>query len=164
MSEVLGKVTRDLDAPRGADVEFRVQVRRAWLGRKVQVTLPRTLHCASCGGGGCDRCQRAGAVSLTGKGQPGQTVEVALPALPEESRDVCLRLPEQGGVAVEEGRPRGHLLLTLRLAEHPSEQVVLIDSEPPSEFDRAALMRQSLWVAAGLIALFVFLLWFSGWL
>ena len=69
VSEVLARVTaRTHDEPRGPDVEHRIRVPRAWLdaGLAVEFELPRNLCCAACKGGGCDVCQRSGAISLRG--------------------------------------------------------------------------------------------------
>src|SRR5688500_2199650 len=104
LAQVLGRVTGvQLDSPRGADVVHGVRVARSWLeaGDTVELTLPRNLHCAECDGGGCDRCGRAGAVSLWGREEPPAVLEVTLPrrSAPELRGEpvIVLRIPDAGG-------------------------------------------------------------------
>ncbi|HET7543838.1 MAG TPA: hypothetical protein VFK05_28395 [Polyangiaceae bacterium] len=120
MPDVLAKVTaRALDVPRGPDVTHRIRVPRAWLesGELVELELPRNLTCAACAGGGCDACERAGAISLRGRQEPPEILTVTLPKLQPneggEPRAVMIRIPEQGGLAPDQGEilPRGLLLL-----------------------------------------------------
>ena len=169
MSEVLARVTtRTLDVPRGPDVVHRIRVPRAWLeaGEVVEFELPRNLACAACEGGGCDICERAGAITLRGRAELPELLRVTLPARPRESngevRGVVIRIPEQGGLPPEHGEvlPRGLLLLRVELAEAPDPGVsrVVPTAPPPSSLQRLSLRlslraRQSLdkptwWVAA----------------
>ena len=169
MSEVLARVTtRTLDVPRGPDVVHRIRVPRAWLeaGEVVEFELPRNLACAACEGGGCDICERAGAITLRGRAELPELLRVTLPARPRESngevRGVVIRIPEQGGLPPEHGEvlPRGLLLLRVELAEAPDPGVsrVVPTASPPSSLQRLSLRlslraRQSLdkptwWVAA----------------
>ena len=169
MSEVLARVTtRTLDVPRGPDVVHRIRVPRAWLeaGAVVEFELPRNLACAACEGGGCDICERAGAITLRGRAELPELLRVTLPARPRESngevRGVVIRIPEQGGLPPEHGEvlPRGLLLLRVELAEAPDPGVsrVVPTASPPSSLQRLSLRlslraRQSLdkptwWVAA----------------
>jgi hypothetical protein len=114
MAEVLGRVlASDLLSPRGPDAFHRVRVPGAWLerGATIELELPRYLGCAACEGGGCDICHRSGAVTLRGRDEPSDVVEVSLP---EGARDQAfvIRIPERGGLAPADSLlPRGHLLL-----------------------------------------------------
>jgi hypothetical protein len=114
MAEVLGRVVvSDLASPRGPDAFHRIRVPRAWLerGATIELELPRHLTCAACSGGGCDVCHRSGAVTLHGRDEPTDLVEVSLPEGPRDDAFV-IRIPERGGLAPPEALlPRGHLLL-----------------------------------------------------
>jgi hypothetical protein len=138
LAEVLARVTsRAVEGPRGPDVLHRVKVPRAWLsaGEVVELELPRNLACAACGGGGCDKCGRSGAITLRKRNEPAEVVEVTLPArsgddLPD-SRGVTLRIPEQGGLP-EQGSdlPRGVLLLTVIPSPEPDASIKLLRGVP----------------------------------
>ncbi len=126
VSEILARVTpRTLDVPRGVDVVHRIRVPRAWLecGAALELTLPRHLTCAACEGGGCDSCQRAGAITLRERDELAEIVCMTLPARGKEpdgiARGVVIRIPEQGGFppASEQLLPRGLLLLRVDPAE-----------------------------------------------
>lgn len=126
MAEVLAKVTtRTLNVPRGPDVTHRIRVPGAWLetGEVVEFELPRNLTCAACEGGGCDACERAGAITLRGRQELPELLSVTLPTRKAEAdgetRGVVIRIPEQGGLAPDNGEvlPRGLLLLRVDPAE-----------------------------------------------
>lgn len=127
VAKVLGRVTGAVDVPRGPDVIHRINVPGAWLdeGARIELELPRNLSCAACGGGGCDACGRSGAITLRGRREPPEIVEVELPRRhateePPSSgkRGVVVRIPEKGGLP-EEGSslPRGVLMLSVRAAD-----------------------------------------------
>jgi len=138
LAQVLGRVTGvDLDTPRGADVVHGVRVDPSWLerGDPIAVTLPRNLRCAACDGGGCDRCGRAGAVSLWGRDEPPVVLEVTLPrrSAEDQAREptVVLRIPDSGGFPeVSSGQPRGMLLLRVTASSEPDPSVVRSGSTP----------------------------------
>lgn len=97
----------------------------------MQLELPRNLRCAACGGGGCDACGRAGALSLRARKEPAELVEVTLPsrATVDENpeRAIVLRIPERGGLPeVGTDHTRGNLLVTLTMAERPDPCVTLV--------------------------------------
>jgi len=125
VTHVLARVTQDGDRPRGPDVELAVRVPTEWLlqGATLEIELPRNLACALCSGGGCDTCGRAGAVSLRGRKDDPQVVEVTLPSQRQDAsdspaRNLVLRIPEQGGLPLENAElPRGNLLLRFQAAE-----------------------------------------------
>jgi len=106
-------------------VVHRIRVPRAWLedGDVVEFEVPRNLSCAACDGGGCDSCERSGAITLRGRNELPEILSVTLPmrkAQPNaEERAVVIRIPEQGGLPPEEGEvlPRGLLLLRVEPAE-----------------------------------------------
>lgn len=122
--KVLGRITTSTERARGPDVQMTVAIPEAWIasGATIEIELPRNLACAACGGGGCDACERAGAVSLRGRKEPGETVEITLPSLGTDddvaaasARVVVMRIPDRGGHAVPGLElPRGNLLLSVR--------------------------------------------------
>lgn len=102
----------------------------AWLlaGATFEFDLPRNLACAACSGGGCDACERSGAVSVRGRKDPTETVELTLPKLsPEDTgprsngRVVLMRIPDRGGSApAGSDLPRGNLLLSVLAGPEPT--------------------------------------------
>ncbi|MFO0553875.1 MAG: hypothetical protein U0271_36165 [Polyangiaceae bacterium] len=66
----------------------RVGVPVSWALATLDITLPKLLACAACDGGGCDRCQRSGALRSSGV----VVIRVQLPA--ELARGVVLRVPD----------------------------------------------------------------------
>ena len=151
MPEVLARVTtRTLDVPRGPDVVHRIRVPWAWLeaGEVVEFEVPRNLSCASCDGGGCDSCERAGAITLRGRNELPEMLTVTLPARkPEpngEARGVVIRIPEQGGLPPEGGKalPRGLLLLRVEPAELADPGVSRVPQRPVCEAE--AVSRKTL--------------------
>lgn len=130
-SKVLGKITSAGRGPRGPDVQMNLSVPEDWIlaGATLEIELPRNLACAACGGGGCDACARSGAVSLRGRTDPVEKVEVTLQSstvsddVPSSrTRRIVVRIPERGGHAPSEAGtqvPRGHLLLSVRAGPAP---------------------------------------------
>jgi hypothetical protein len=125
----LARITVPLDVARGPDVTHRVDVAKEWLtaGAKLSVELPRNLTCATCSGGGCDACRRAGAITLRRRSEPPEVIDVILATpggcVPEpHARPMTVRIPERGGPAKSADLPRGVLMLTLMpaLRSHPS--------------------------------------------
>jgi len=140
--KVLARVVAPMDRPRGPDAQLEVTVPDSFIaeGATLEIDVPRNLACASCAGGGCDACQRAGAVSVRARKDPPESVEVTLPkkALAGNGastpRAVVLRIPERGGIApADTGLPRGNLLLTIRAGEPLSDGVLRLPgpSMPP---------------------------------
>lgn len=145
MAKVLGKVTGSMNDPRGPDVLHRIAVPAAWLdeGSVIELELPRLLTCGACEGGGCGACGQSGAITLRGRKEPTELIEVTLPSrAPTQSeaprsgrRSLMLRIPERGGVAEEgSGLPRGMLYLTVQEAVEPSPGVARLG--PPSSAQR----------------------------
>jgi hypothetical protein len=142
MAKVLGRIT-SMERPRGPDVQMSVTVPEEWMtfGATLEIDLPRNLACASCGGGGCDACERSGAVSLRGRKEPTETVEVTLPspgtvagAAASKVRIVVFRIPDRGGQPAEGVElPRGNLLLSIRTGLEPAPGVTRLaqPSIPP---------------------------------
>lgn len=166
MSQPLGKVTGDLEAARGPDVEHQIQVPESWMGSSVAVELPRNLNCAACQGGGCDRCERAGALSLRGRDEAAASFVVALPGLETMGEaGLCLRIPERGAKSLEDSQGRGHLLLKVRSGElSPGVSLVKDELALTPEQERLQMIRRSTVMAVCLILLFIGLLRLSGWL
>jgi hypothetical protein len=149
LAQVLGRVTGlQLDSPRGTDVVHGIRVDSSWLeaGDTVELTLPRNLHCAECDGGGCDRCGRAGAVSLWGRDEPAAVLEVTLPRrTPAELQNepvIVLRIPEAGGFPLaDSGHPRGLLLLRVTASAESDPSVVRARKEPSARAHAATVSR-----------------------
>src|SRR3954469_13530807 len=142
MAEVLGRVVAgDLERPRGPDANHRVRVPRTWLerGAVVELELPRNLSCAACDGGGCDVCERSGAITLRQRDELPELLQVTLPARSSQadgaSRSVVIRIPEQGGLppAAAEALPRGLLLLRVEAAEVADAGVSRVVPPAPPE-------------------------------
>jgi len=144
VAEVLAKVTtRTLDVPRGPDVTHRIRVPGKWLesGEVVEFELPRNLSCAACEGGGCDACERAGAITLRGRQEPPEVLTVTLPkrkpGADGDPPNLVIRIPEQGGLPPDNGEfmPRGLLLLRVEAAAvaDPGVSRVAASTRPLSE-------------------------------
>jgi hypothetical protein len=88
-----------LDASNGPCARVRVGLEPGWSrGDTLRITVPERLTCARCDGGGCDACQRSGA--LRAPAEPGdRTVRVELPELPP--RGVAVRLLRPFGDAAD---------------------------------------------------------------
>ncbi|MCA9646265.1 MAG: hypothetical protein KC492_36500 [Myxococcales bacterium] len=170
-AQVLGKVTHATDGPRGPDVEHRIQIPRQWLeeGASIEFELPRNLSCAVCGGGGCDACERAGAISTRGRRELPELVQVKLPMHSDDGppssgpRSLVIRVPAHGGLAPEgSDLPRGNLLLKVRIAEEPEEGVTRVEDAlavvPPTPGPEKPAM--ALWVKllAAAVVLYVIVL------
>lgn len=166
MSQPLGKVTGDLAADRGPDVELRLTVEHTWFGRAVDIKLPRNLNCAACSGGGCDRCERAGALSLWERGAAPREIQVVLPPAPEKNGEVCIRVPGEGALPLAEQSDlgRGHLLLWVRAGTSSDQAIVLCPASELHVVPREELIKRSAVMAICLIALFFGMLKLSGWL
>ncbi len=117
----------------------RIRVPSAWLeeGALIEFELPRNLKCAACEGGGCDRCERSGAISVRDKKELGEVVQVTLPRRNQpdfestaSGRTIVIRIPERGGVATKAELPRGNLLLRVILADSPDPGVARLEREP----------------------------------
>lgn len=173
LSNTLAKVTLDaLAEPRGPDVTHSIRVPEAWLsrGETIEVELPRQLNCASCHGGGCDQCQRAGAIRLRQAHEAPETVRVSLPdtkGLDEThaGKSLLVRIPHAGGWASTENLPRGLLLLQIASAQDPdaSVRLVLPDVERALRAPREVVVR-SVVLGGLLVLLFLWMLYLSGWL
>ncbi len=137
--KILAKVTRPLDVPRGPDALHELSVPKDWLdaGAAIEFELPRNLSCAVCKGGGCDTCERAGAVSTRGRKEPAELVSMQLPDRFDSDTDepasdragVVVRLPERGGLPSDPELPRGNLMVAIRVAAEPGPGIQLAEAE-----------------------------------
>ena len=166
---MLGKVTQATDGPRGPDVEHRIQVPRDWLeeGASIEFELPRNLSCALCGGGGCDACERAGAVSTRGRRELPELVQVKLPMRAEDgppssgARSLVIRVPAHGGLPPEgSDLPRGNLLLKVKIADEPEAGVSRVEEAlavvaPPASQHKPGL---AVWVKVLALAVVVYVI------
>jgi len=139
MGSVLGRVVATgTRTPRGPDTFHRIAVARGCLteGAAIEVELPRNLTCAGCDGGGCDACDRSGAITIRGRGDPPDLVPVNLPAGDRDAPFV-IRIPEYGGLpAPGSEMPRGHLFLRVEPSSQMDPSVRLV--EPRGEMSRVA--------------------------
>jgi hypothetical protein len=142
----LGRVTGSVEVPRGPDVIHRVRVKPEWLeqGATIEIELPRNLSCAACKGGGCDKCQRSGAITLRSRSEPVELVTVTLPRAHRDmettasGKSLVVRIPERGGLADSPDLPRGLLLLNISPAD--VADVIIVDAPaPPSAPEAPAL-------------------------
>ncbi|MBK8258807.1 MAG: hypothetical protein IPK82_39885 [Polyangiaceae bacterium] len=85
-----------LEADAGGRVRARVTVPLSWSQQRVliEVTLPRAMECARCDGGGCDGCDRSGALRGPKKDLE-RVVRVRLPKMLGDG--VAMRLSEPFG-------------------------------------------------------------------
>lgn len=129
-----------MDIPRGPDVIHRIHIAAEWLdeGALIEFELPRNLKCAACEGGGCDACGRSGAVSVRGRKELGEVLQVTLPKRDESSlestasgRTLVIRIPERGGMADSPALPRGLLLLSVVPADASDPGVQRIERPVP---------------------------------
>ncbi len=168
MSQPLAQVLGDLDIPRGPDVLFSTQVPLRWYrpGTVLRIAVPERLSCADCQGGGCDRCERKGALRLRAAEEETELVRVTLPQSLTAS-NIQIRLPHAGALPLssqEESLPRGHLLLSLAAEDVENDVVSLGKPAPLSEDERRVLAKKSIIVIGSLVLLFIFLLRLSGWI
>ncbi len=162
--QALGKVTEDLDVPRGPDLSMEITVPASWIaeGATLVVAWPRRVSCRCCGGGGCDACARSGAFSLQGE-LAREPFEVSLPRLDAPPSSLMIRLPNLGMPSGEGDRPPGHLFLDVRAGQPPSAGVARA-SKSEARVLRRDLMRSSVWMAILVSLLFLGMLRLSGWL
>lgn len=100
----------------------------------IELELPRNVTCAACEGGGCDRCDRSGAITLRSKKELGEIVQVTLPRRDEgdlestvSGRALVIRIPNRGGHAEDPDLPRGVLKLSVVPADEPDPGVVRVE-------------------------------------
>jgi len=136
-----------VDVPRGPDVLHRIRVCAEWVdeGAAIEFELPRNLKCAACEGGGCDRCERSGAISVRGRKELGEVVQVTLPKRDESSiestasgRSLVIRIPQRGGFADDPDLPRGILMLQVVPADEADPGVIKVELPPEPAAEEAA--------------------------
>ncbi len=119
MSE-LGKLLdkEALDNDGGGRARASISVPPRWCDDSalVEVTLPRTLVCARCEGGGCDACGRSGAL----RGPKHERARRVRVRLPQNLGDgVAMRIADPFG----RGAPITQLWIEVRPADSPSPTV-----------------------------------------
>lgn len=173
LSTTLAKVALEaLTEPRGPDVAHSIRVPGAWLsrGETIELELPRQLNCAHCQGGGCDQCQRAGAIRLRQPHEAPETVRVSLPDTREldasqADKPLLVRIPHAGGRAPSADLPRGLLMLQITRAVDPDLSVRLVAPEVEREFRAPReVMVRSMVLGGLLVLVFLWMLYLSGWL
>jgi hypothetical protein len=123
MSEPLARVVDKyaLDSSDGGRARLKVTVPTSWLseGARLAITAPKLLACARCDGGGCDACDRSGA--LRGPRAPERReIQLELPSS-DDGNGVILRLQRP----FEEGEI-DQLLVQIRTGSEPSRGVTRI--------------------------------------
>lgn len=78
-----------LDVATGRHGRMTIELSAVELGRSVAIPVPRRLVCARCDGGGCDACDRSGALKLD-LDDAERTTQLVLPA--EGSERLLVRL------------------------------------------------------------------------
>jgi hypothetical protein len=98
--------------------KLSVTVPEAWAaeGSEIVVTAPAQLVCARCDGGGCDACDRSGAL----RAPPEPERRVVRLRVPAASGGVAIRLSEPFGPEC----PIGQLIVAIRPGLAPSAGVV----------------------------------------
>lgn len=96
----------------------RIFVPLRWLttGACISVTLPRLLSCARCEGGGCDACDRGGALALCPPSEVPAPLIVRL-GVSGAGQAQLIRIPERGAPAAESEWPAGCLMLRVEPGE-----------------------------------------------
>lgn len=121
-----------------------------WLeeGALIELELPRNMKCAACEGGGCDACERSGAISVRGRKELSEVLQVTLPKRDESSlestasgRTIVIRIPERGGLPDSPELRRGLLLLSVVPADVADAGIRRIERPeiPPVLTEREAL-------------------------
>ncbi len=92
MAKPLARVTDvdALDAHQGTCARLKITVPADWARATVELSVPRLLSCDRCGGGGCDRCARSGALSAPNDAHQ-RRLRLTLPA--QVDRTSLIRLP-----------------------------------------------------------------------
>jgi hypothetical protein len=154
-------------------VRYRIRVEKQWFDEPatIELELPRNLACASCDGGGCDSCERSGAISTRGRKEPVELLRITLPRRGSDlettgsGRSVVVRVPGRGGPAENENLPRGILLLQLVPAEAADagvrrvEPEVELDVAAPSVAPAAPQTNWALYTAVAVILWILLLIW-----
>lgn len=107
-----------LDADDGTRAKAAIEVPPRWCDDSVlvEVTLPRTLACARCEGGGCDSCGRSGALRGP-KSEADRRVRVRLPQ--NLGDGVAMRIADPFG----KGGAIAQLWIEVRPSDEPSKAV-----------------------------------------
>ncbi|HEX2736193.1 MAG TPA: hypothetical protein VHM70_31545 [Polyangiaceae bacterium] len=139
--EVLAKLQIEPDSDRGPDVSHRIRLARQWLnsGAQLDIALPRRVRCASCDGGGCDRCSRSGAFTLCGQDEPALHVAVNIPAMLHTP--CVVRIPKSGAPGSAPNFTRGCLLLEVTEGATSSEVIAIAGSGAAPVPPTATLVR-----------------------
>jgi hypothetical protein len=145
----LGRVTdpRKLDASGGQRARLRVVVTREWLagGAELEVLVPRLLACDRCQGGGCDSCERSGALRAP-RAPEDRLVKLRLPS--EDTAPCVVRLVEPfAGSAIAQ------LLVRIEVGNVPSPRVRRVLLSPP-----ASTVSSRTAIALGALVLLLFAL------
>jgi hypothetical protein len=127
----------DLESIEGGRAALEVRVLASWAGETCIVTVPRTLRCAPCEGGGCDACARSGAFRLDASREVVVHLPIPLPI------NLRLRLPSPFGAESAVGL----LVLDVETASEPTPSCRVLPKLAPREEPEA---RMAPWTYAGL--------------
>jgi hypothetical protein len=127
----LGRVLdpQALDACAGPRARLRVDVPASWLaeGAVLQITAPSRLTCARCDGGGCDACDRSGALRSPADPEARLVTATLSGADHDADRAVVVRVPRPFGA--DHGIHQ--LLVEIRVAAVSSSFVTRVAPPPP---------------------------------
>lgn len=136
----LGRVLdpEELDHTAGPRGRFVLEVPAEWLaaGDAIEIIAPGRVACARCAGGGCDNCERSGAVRLPPE-ESARTLQLTLPLADAGAERSVVRLVRPFGA--EAGVEQ--LWVELRIAPEPSpfcRRSPNAEASPPSS--RGALL------------------------
>ena len=98
----LGRVTdpRTLDVQDGSRASLSVTVPSNWFdeGASIELAVPKLLTCARCDGGGCDGCERSGALRAPADASQRRVI-VNLPQGSNANLRIRIVDPFEGGIA-----------------------------------------------------------------
>jgi hypothetical protein len=135
-----------IDALTGPSGRLEVRVSPGWGGQLVEVVAPARIACSRCDGGGCDACNRSGAIKL----DPSPAHRTLTACLPRDVSDgVALRILHPFG----EGGALEILVLEVRPSDTPDPNVSVVT--PRDLRFRAAYVPTAVAIALAALALAV---------
>ena len=136
----LGRVLdpTELDRSEGRRGRLEITVPGEWLagGAEIELVVPKRIPCARCDGGGCESCDRSGALRLAD--EPGRRTLRA--RLPSGSREAfALRITNPFGVSADIAQ----LIVELRSGVAATPGVTCVDLPEPIDDDDDDPLREA---------------------
>jgi hypothetical protein len=151
----LARVTdpKALDSADGQRAKLAIKVPPNWLeeGASLEVTTPKLLSCHRCDGGGCDSCERSGALSAPRKAEL-RRIKLAIPPRALNKGALQIRL-----VDPFDDSDIHQLFVQVRTAAEPSRGVKRIEEGALAETSELLNTQQLLLRVAIIIAVVVVL-------